>query len=271
MGQHDSQPIKRKLKPTLYKCSIELRGKYAVGHVPLEEGQDFDPRIHGAKKWPAGVADRDEVLYCTVNGRWVLVECRPIDGDAEYTHEMRPVIISGKQAREWFLKHLPNDLPDDLATSYKVEPPQAPPPSDSVVDPRLETPTESLCDRTDSGERSADLADSGQDDAVSSIPPRAQKAWGEYQMATESLGTPNATDQEAYDCLAKAFEASGESADLPTFGTWSRNLRLYRNAMRQQKSTPRAGRAAGRSARVRLDDVEPKHLPASIRPKHVDE
>jgi len=99
------------------------------------------------------------------------------------------------------------------------------------------------------------------------IPNRARKAGEQYLQTVEALGLSNPTDRQAYDQFAAAMEQSGESADLPRFGSWQRNLRTYRRLTGQQKNQPRAGRRGSTASTVRADQIEPEQLPSRIRSK----
>ncbi len=74
------------------------------------------------------------------------------------------------------------------------------------------------------------------------IPARAQKAYQQYRQAVEALGATDTADREAYSAFVKAHEQADEASDLPSFATWQRNAREYRD------------KAAGRVARVH--DIE---------------
>lgn len=84
-----------------------------------------------------------------------------------------------------------------------------------------------------------------------SMPPRASTAIQQYQQGVEALRDTesNPTDRQVYEALANSHKLAGEDK-LPTFPTWSRNLRTARNAISQQKHQSRAGRAAGKRSIV---------------------
>lgn len=87
----------------------------------------------------------------------------------------------------------------------------------------------------------------------SRIPPRAQKAADQYLKATEALGIDRPRDREAWELLKTTHDQLGES--FPCFVTWTRNLRIWRRANGQQKSTRRAGRADGARSVVKRTDL----------------
>ncbi len=103
-----------------------------------------------------------------------------------------------------------------------------------------------------------------------SIPDRARRAWEQYRQAVETLGG-EPSDRQVYDQLAAAFQSSGESAELPAFDTWQRNLREYRRLTAQQKNKPRAAREHPRVSCAQTDQLDVAELPTRIRPKRADE
>lgn len=123
--------------------------------------------------------------------------------------------------------------------------------------------------KPDAGDRAGELNTAAQPEV--SLPTRALKAGGQYRLAAEALDVSEPTDREVYDQIAAASKISGEIADLPTFETWQRNLRVYRQCTGQQKNKPRAGRKGGEKTLVPSDRIEPEHLPTRIRPKSAEE
>lgn len=103
------------------------------------------------------------------------------------------------------------------------------------------------------------------------IPSRAQKAWEQYRQAAEAFGGGEPTDRQVHDQLTAALKSSGESADVPAFETWQRNLREYRRLTDQQKNKSRAGRAQPRASSVPLDLLGAAEQPTRIRQKRADE
>lgn len=90
------------------------------------------------------------------------------------------------------------------------------------------------------------------------------KAFAQYADIERRYALSNPTDGQVYEILKREQEATGES-DLPTFDTWTRNLRKHRKDTGQSKSSPRAGRqlAGGVSAK----DLHPDELPSSVQPR----
>ncbi len=91
------------------------------------------------------------------------------------------------------------------------------------------------------------------EEVLRGIKPACQKAYLSYEYA-ESKAGKRLEDREAYELLEEEGIPtdkgnSGELTDyeLPDFPTWSRYLRTARNALDEQKYTPRAGRKTGRS------------------------
>lgn len=102
------------------------------------------------------------------------------------------------------------------------------------------------------------------------IPNRARKAGEQYRRALEIVGD-SATDRAVYDNVAPALRNSGETADLPSFETWQRNLREYRRLTGRQKNTPRTQRPRLRASCASPDQLAGSELPTSIRSKSADE
>jgi hypothetical protein len=102
------------------------------------------------------------------------------------------------------------------------------------------------------------------------IPKRVQTAYKQYSQAVEASNLTDPTDRKVYDLVASSHESSGELEEVPTFDTWSRNLREYRKLTNTQKHQPRAGRAQPRSSTARADQLAASELPTRIRPKSSD-
>ncbi len=87
-------------------------------------------------------------------------------------------------------------------------------------------------------------------EVLESLKPSERKAWATWLMAERSH-TVTPSDRKAYDWLKERDNDRfiGELVDyqMPAFATWQRQLRTARSAMGQQKNTPRAGRALGKS------------------------
>jgi len=120
---------------------------------------------------------------------------------------------------------------------------------------KLDTPTEDQADGQGAPAESSDT------------PPRAQKAYSQYQHGAGVLGKADPTDREVYDLLLRSYEQAGEGDDLPSFATWQRNLREYRRLTGTQKNTSRAGRAEAARCFVKVEDIEPESLPHHVRPR----
>lgn len=75
------------------------------------------------------------------------------------------------------------------------------------------------------------------------IPMHATKAFTQYRDAAKVLDEGEPKDREAYAYVARKSEQEGTHDELPSFDTWSRSVRLYRQYTKQQKHKPRAGRA----------------------------
>ncbi len=71
------------------------------------------------------------------------------------------------------------------------------------------------------------------------IPPRAVEAFEQHENAARALGEDNPTDKAVYDSLKRTWELSGKANPLPSYGTWSRYLRIYREAVGGQRRVPR--------------------------------
>lgn len=78
------------------------------------------------------------------------------------------------------------------------------------------------------------------------MPRRATLAYSSFQVAETRMDTPPETDLEAYDWLQEHPDAI-ENYILPSYETWSRNLRTARNKIQKQKNKPRSGRSGGSS------------------------
>jgi hypothetical protein len=79
------------------------------------------------------------------------------------------------------------------------------------------------------------------------LPPAARKAYSEYEQAAKlrrESGNPRPTDREVYYTIYDAYDAKGLACKLPTFDTWSRNLRTARKHYGTPKNTSRRGREA---------------------------
>lgn len=78
------------------------------------------------------------------------------------------------------------------------------------------------------------------------MPPRAQRAWNQYQQACTAKNQEELTDSEAYNLITEAYKLeatrSGKPFEFTSFATWQRSLRLARAALGQQKRSPRSGR-----------------------------
>lgn len=88
------------------------------------------------------------------------------------------------------------------------------------------------------------------------LPDRVRRAYAQYLFAMkqyegEAGGQP--TDRELYAWLKRRSEER-----LPAFETWVRYVRQARQALGEQKNSPRAGREHGRSI-VSCHDIEPPH------------
>ena len=96
----------------------------------------------------------------------------------------------------------------------------------------------------------------------SALPPRAQRAWNQYQAGLKALDNPDATDNEVYDALWKTFEKearlsqkSEPTLGLPERPTWGRNLRIARQLLGKQKHHSRSGRAETARSIVKKSDL----------------
>jgi hypothetical protein len=87
------------------------------------------------------------------------------------------------------------------------------------------------------------------------LTPAAKNALESYRNAIrESPSLDGKKDKEIYDYIeSEVSEIYGK--ELPSFETWSRNLRLARNKLGWQKNKPRAGRPHGKSI-VDADELD---------------
>ena len=95
--------------------------------------------------------------------------------------------------------------------------------------------------------------ETGRDEILEQMQSAQRKAYFAFEFAESKTGR-RLQDREAYDLLKDEGipDASGDLGDLtdyvfPSFGTWSRHLRLARNALGEQKHKPRKGRPTGNS------------------------
>jgi hypothetical protein len=106
----------------------------------------------------------------------------------------------------------------------------------------------------------------GKEEVSVRLEPADQKAYYSYGHAESKLG--RTTDRQAYDYLRdNGLPDERESPELasalagyklPTFATWSKQVRNARKRLGEQKHTRRAGRPRGRST-VRGREIERQH------------
>jgi hypothetical protein len=105
------------------------------------------------------------------------------------------------------------------------------------------------------------LVGANREELIQGMLPSVRLAYLAFMYA-ESKAARRLEDREAYDLLNEEGIPSGAGDrgelteyQLPTFETWSRQLRKAREALGEQKYTRRAGRPTGRSI-VRGSQVE---------------
>jgi hypothetical protein len=105
------------------------------------------------------------------------------------------------------------------------------------------------------------LSEAEEAQILRSLEPAARNAYLVFRLAQSPADKP-LKDDEAYELLKetdlpKAANSIAELTDykLPSFETWTRQLRTARKALGEQKYTRRHGRQAGKSA-IKLDQTE---------------
>jgi len=110
------------------------------------------------------------------------------------------------------------------------------------------------------GKEGQSLVEKEPDEPLERLPDRVRRAYAQYLFATkqyEGEGGGQPTDRELYAWLKRRSEER-----LPAFETWVRYVRQARQALGEQKNSPRAGRKHGRSI-VSCHHIEPPHQEAT--------
>ena len=82
-------------------------------------------------------------------------------------------------------------------------------------------------------ERAIELLKPGADGEK--IPERARNAIEQYNEACKAVGVDELEDRKAHKMLVAIYEKMDEKSNLPSFDTWSRNLRTARECTGTQK------------------------------------
>lgn len=153
-----------------------------------------------------------------------------------------------------------NGLRDELV---KVTP-GGEPPSDKSGPAAVDERTDDEGKATNVGADAQQLSPKQQKVVLKQLSPAKRKAYFSYQYA-ESKAGKKLQDNEAWKLLkdqglSDDADDLGELTDyrIPAFDTWSRQLRKARNALGEQKYTPRGGRRSGSSI-VKGNEIEFQH------------